>query len=124
MSPRALHDQLEQQVRKQKRREVIHREDALDAVLQSLAQQSDPDFEIIVADDGSGQATAKLLDAWRAKAGRCLEHVWHDDRGFRAAEIRNRAILVAHGAYCVFLDGDCIVRPDFVAIHRRLAEPG
>ena len=30
----------------------------------------------------------------------------------------------ARGAYCVFLDGDCIVRPDFVATHRRLAEPG
>ena len=30
----------------------------------------------------------------------------------------------ARGAYCIFLDGDCIARPDFIAIHRRLAEPG
>jgi glycosyltransferase involved in cell wall biosynthesis len=44
--------------------------------------------------------------------------------GFRAAEIRNRAILAARGAYVIFLDGDCIARPDFVATHRRLAEPG
>ena len=51
-------------------------------------------------------------------------HVWHEDRGFRAAEIRNRAILAARGSYCIFLDGDCIARPDFVATHRRLAEPG
>ena len=43
--------------------------------------------------------------------------------GFRAAEIRNRAILAARGMYLIFLDGDCIVRPDFVAAHRRLAEP-
>ena len=28
------------------------------------------------------------------------------------------------GDYCIFLDGDCILRPDFVATHRRLAEPG
>lgn len=28
------------------------------------------------------------------------------------------------GPYCVFLDGDCIARPDFVAAHRSLAEPG
>ena len=34
------------------------------------------------------------------------------------------AILAAHGSYCIFLDGDCIVRPDFVGTHRRLAEPG
>ena len=46
------------------------------------------------------------------------------DRGFRAAEIRNRAILTARGTYCIFLDRDCIVRPDFVATHRHLAEPG
>jgi glycosyltransferase involved in cell wall biosynthesis len=100
------------------------REDALDAVLRSLAQQSDPNFEVVVADDGSGAATAKLIDAWKSKIGRRLAHVWHEDRGFRASEIRNRAILVARGAYCIFLDGDCIVRRDFVATHRRLAEAG
>jgi glycosyltransferase involved in cell wall biosynthesis len=65
-----------------------------------------------------------LIDAWRPKIGHRLEHVWHADRGFRAAEIRNRAILAARGAYCIFLDGDCLVRPDFVASHRCLAEPG
>jgi len=103
---------------------TYNREDALDAVLRSLARQDDVDFEIIVADVGSSETTAKLIDAWKAKFGRRLDHVWHADRGFRAAEIRNRAILEARGVYCVFLDGDCIVRPDFVAIHRRLAEPG
>lgn len=103
---------------------TYNREDALDAVLRSLAHQSDRDFEVIVADDGSRAATAAAIGAWAGKVGIRLEHVWHEDRGFRAAEIRNRAILVARGAYCVFLDGDCIARPDFVAMHRRLAEPG
>jgi len=103
---------------------TYNREDALDAVLRSLARQSDPAFEIIVADDGSGPATAKLVDSWKPKIGHRLEHVWHPDRGFRAAESRNRAVLAAQGAYCVFLDGDCIVRPNFVASHRRLAEAG
>ena len=103
---------------------TYNRDDALDAVLRSLAGQGDTDFEVIVADDGSGAATAKRLSRWKAKLGRRLEHVWHADHGFRAAEIRNRAILAARGTYCIFLDGDCIVRPDFVGTHRRLAEPG
>jgi glycosyltransferase involved in cell wall biosynthesis len=103
---------------------TYNREDALDAVLRSLAGQNDADFEVIVADDGSGSGTAELVNRWKAKIGRGLEHVWHADHGFRAAEIRNRAILGARGAYCVFLDGDCIVRRDFVGTHRRLAEPG
>jgi glycosyltransferase involved in cell wall biosynthesis len=103
---------------------TYNREDALAAVLRSLAGQTDHDFELIVADDGSTAATAALIKAWREKIGQGLVHAWHEDRGFRAAEIRNRAILASRGAYCVFLDGDCIVRPDFIAVHRRLAEPG
>jgi glycosyltransferase involved in cell wall biosynthesis len=103
---------------------TYNREDALEAVLRSLARQTDADFEVVVADDGSRPATAALIDAWKAKVGHRVEHVWHEDRGFRAAEIRNHAVLASRGAYCIFLDGDCIVRPDFVAIHRRLAAPG
>ena len=103
---------------------TYNREDALEAVLRSLAHQTDRDFEVVVADDGSKPATAELVQAWKAKFGHPLVHVWHEDRGFRAAEIRNRAILASHGAYVIFLDGDCITRPDFVATHRRLAEPG
>jgi len=103
---------------------TYRREDALAAVLRSLSHQTDPDFEVLVADDGSGPATAELVAAWTRKLSQSLTHVWHDDRGFRAAEIRNRAILASRGDYCIFLDGDCIVRPDFVAVHRRLAEPG
>jgi len=103
---------------------TYNRPDALAAVLRSLARQSDPDFEVVVADDGSTAPTAEVISAWRAKLGHRLEHVWHEDHGFRAAEIRNRAILAARGRYCIFLDGDCIVRPDFIAVHRRLAEPG
>ncbi len=103
---------------------TYNREDALEAVLRSLARQTDQNFEVIVADDGSKQPTAALVESWKARIGHRLEHVWHEDRGFRAAEIRNRAILASRGDYVVFLDGDCIARPDFVATHRRLAERG
>jgi glycosyltransferase involved in cell wall biosynthesis len=103
---------------------TFNREDALDAVLRSLSNQSDRDFEVVVADDGSGPATAELIESWRARLGHRLDHVWHDDRGFRAAEIRNRAILATRGGYIIFLDGDCMARPDFVATHRHLAERG
>lgn len=103
---------------------TYRREDALGAVLRSLSRQQDRDFEAIVADDGSGPETARVVESWKPRIGVPLASVWHEDRGFRAAEIRNRAILAARGEYCVFLDGDCIACPDFVAQHRRLAEPG
>jgi glycosyltransferase involved in cell wall biosynthesis len=103
---------------------TFDRPDALDAVLRSLARQSDRGFEVVIADDGSGAATAALIEQWKPKLGAALSHVWQEQRGFRAAEIRNRAIRVSGGDYCVFLDGDCLVRPDFVAAHRRLSERG
>lgn len=100
------------------------REDALSAVLRSLAGQTDRNFEVVVADDGSGPATNAIVEVWRDKLGVPLIHVWQEHRGFRAAEIRNRAIAASQGEYCIFLDGDCLVRPNFVATHRRLAERG
>ena len=103
---------------------TYNREDALDAVLRGLSRQTDPRFEVLVADDGSGPATADVIAAWTARGAFPLAHVRHDDRGFRLAEIRNRAILKSAGYLCVFLDGDCIPRPGFVAAHRRLGQPG
>lgn len=103
---------------------TCNREDALDAVLRSLSHQTDDRFEAVVADDGSGPATAQLVENWKPRFGRPLTHVWHEHKGFRAGEIRNRAVLASKGGYIVFLDGDCIARPDFVAAHRTLAEPG
>jgi glycosyltransferase involved in cell wall biosynthesis len=103
---------------------TYNRPDALDAVLRGLSRQIDRHFEIVVADDGSGPETAQVVARWAGAAGVPLIHVWREDRGFRLAEIRNRAILRSRGSYCVFLDGDCIPRPDFIAAHRRLAEPG
>jgi glycosyltransferase involved in cell wall biosynthesis len=100
------------------------REDALAAVLRSLASQTDRNFEVIVADDGSGPATKAVIESWRGKLGVPLIHIWQEHRGFRAAEIRNRAVAASKGEYCIFLDGDCLVRSDFVAMHRRLAERG
>lgn len=103
---------------------TYNREDALDAVLRALSRQTDRDFEIVVADDGSGPATARVVEKRAEEMPLPVRHVWHEDRGFRLADIRNRGILASAGAYIIFIDGDCIPRPEFVAVHRRLAESG
>jgi glycosyltransferase involved in cell wall biosynthesis len=103
---------------------TYNRPDALDAVLRGLARQSDKDFEVIVADDGSSSETAALLQSWQGTLSQPLKHIWQEHHEFRAARIRNRAILASGGAYCIFLDGDCIPRNDFVVEHRELAEIG
>ena len=103
---------------------TYNREDALDAVLRALSRQSDGNFEIVIADDGSRADTARLVESWTARQSVPLKYVRHDHRGFRGGKIRNRGIRASAGALCIFLDGDCLPRADFIATHRRLYEPG
>lgn len=106
---------------------TYNRPDALNAVLRGFSGQvgvADDSWELLVADDGSGSDTADLVRRWQPAFGGRLKHVWHEDRGFRAAAIRNRAAAQASGDYLIFVDGDCIPFPDFLSRHRALAEPG
>ena len=96
---------------------------ALELSLTGLAAQSCRDFEVVLADDGSGPETRAVVDRVRAETGLALAHVWHPDDGFRKTEILNRAIVAASGDYLIFTDGDCIPRADWVATHLRLARP-
>ena len=103
---------------------TYNRPDALRAVLDGLAAQSDADFEVRVADDGSGSETRAVVEDAATSFPVALTHIWQEDLGFRAGAARNRAAASADGEYLVFLDGDCIPRRDFIARHRQLSEPG
>jgi glycosyltransferase involved in cell wall biosynthesis len=95
---------------------------ALKLCLESLSTQTDLDFEIIIADDGSTSETKSLIEAIQAEFPVKITHLWQEDQGFRKTRILNQAIKVACGEYLIFLDGDCIVQPDFIAQHRALAQ--
>jgi glycosyltransferase involved in cell wall biosynthesis len=103
---------------------TYNRPDALAAVIGACFAQDDRQFEIIIADDGSTANTRECIERLRQRAPVPLTHVWQPDEGFRAAMARNRGTLAARGEYVVFLDGDCVPQRDFIAKHRRLAQPG
>lgn len=97
---------------------------ALKLCLESLATQTDQDFEIIIADDGSTNDTKQLIEKIKLHHPILITHLWQEDQGFRKTKILNQAIAAAHGNYLIFLDGDCIVQPDYIARHRALAQKG
>lgn len=101
---------------------TYNRPDALDRVLESVAAMTVQATEVMVADDGSGEATARVIEHWKKVLP--LSHVWQPDEGFRAAEARNKAVLASSSEYIIFLDGDCMVPNDFVRRHQCLAESG
>ena len=102
---------------------VYQRPRYLELVLRGYAAQSDPRFELVIADDGSGPEVLQVIESARAGTGMELVHVWHEDRGFRKTTILNRAIMAARGDYLLFTDGDCVPRRDLVEAHRALARP-
>ena len=96
----------------------------LEKVVWGYAAQLHRSFEIVVADDGSTPETAVLISRLQHDTGIKIQHVWHEDRGFRKCRILNKAILTASHDYLVFSDGDCIPRQDFLTAHVRHAAPG
>ena len=95
----------------------------LEKVLWGYLNQSHRDFELLVADDGSTEDTARLLRRY-GDDGVAIRHVWQPDRGFRKSRILNKAIVASRAEYLVFSDGDCIPRSDFLAVHAALAAKG
>jgi glycosyltransferase involved in cell wall biosynthesis len=96
----------------------------LERVLRGYAAQTDPRFELVIADDGSGPETIELIGRVRAERKLSILHVWHEHHGFRKSLILNRSIEAARGNYLLFTDGDCVPRHDLIDVHRRIARPG
>lgn len=97
--------------------------EALALVLKSVKKQTRVPDEVLIADDGSGDETRKLIRDFQKDFPCPLHHVWQEDKGFRLGAIRNKAIARATAEYIVQIDGDCILSPQFIEDHLRLARP-
>ncbi len=82
------------------------------------------DFEIIVADDGSGDDTEAVVTSFAAHADVPVRFTTQPHDGFRLARVRNNAARLARGRYLVFIDGDCVMPPGHLAAHVRRRRPG
>ena len=98
--------------------------EALELTLKSILRQTQMPGQIIIADDGSREDTRELIDRYSSKFAQGLQHVWHADRGFRLAAIRNKAIAACQKDYIIQIDGDVILHPQFVKDHLDLSSPG
>jgi glycosyltransferase involved in cell wall biosynthesis len=102
---------------------TYERPDALGFVLSAFADQTGGDrFEVVIADDGSGDDIRRVVEQWRDRLA--IKHVWQPKEGFRKARAFDLATLAARGDYLAFLDGDCVPRRGFLAALRGTALPG
>lgn len=88
---------------------VYRAEHTLERCLRSIVSQSFSDWEAILVDDGSPDASGELCDQWSATDER-IRVLHQSNRG--VAEARNAAIEIARGDYLTFVDSDDYLEPD------------
>lgn len=103
---------------------VYQRPALLELVLASLEVQTFTNFEVVLADDGSGEEVRELVERWVVRTGHRVRHVWQENTGFRKTIICNRAVARARAPYLVFIDGDCILHHRFLERHFLRRRPG
>lgn len=98
--------------------------DYLWRVLRGVSGQVSPPAEVLVADDGSDERSAQAFKVWAEGQSCRTEYLWQPHEGFRKARILNEAIARAQSEDVVFLDGDTVPHPRFIADHQALAQAG
>jgi len=85
----------------------------LPAAIESVMGQSFQDFELLLCDDGSGEAASGIAKDWAARRPDkvvYLEHPGHANRGMSAT--RNLGIEKARGEFIAFIDADDVWLPE------------
>jgi glycosyltransferase involved in cell wall biosynthesis len=95
----------------------------LDLYLRTVEAQTRRDFQVVIADDGSGDETRAVVERHRARLGDRLVHVWHEDVGYRKTKILNSAIRKSSGELLVFTDSDLVLHPRFIEDHVSASRP-
>ena len=89
----------------------------LEYCLLGYSRQTISDFELIIADDGSTEETAAVIERYAAGRQGGIRHVWQEDHGYRKCHILNKGIRASAGEYLIFADGDCVPHSRFVQDH-------
>lgn len=91
--------------------------EALELVLLSVLNQSILPNDILIADDGSTQATKQLINNYSNKFQSGINHIWQEDKGFQKTSILNKAVAEANGDYIIQIDGDIVLHKHFISDH-------
>jgi glycosyltransferase involved in cell wall biosynthesis len=91
---------------------VYNRPQEAAELLESLAQQSFHDFEIVIVEDGSSLPCKAVLERYSEQ----LTIIYHSKPNTGRSHSRNVGMSLANGDYLLFFDSDCILPPNYLTI--------
>jgi glycosyltransferase involved in cell wall biosynthesis len=103
---------------------TYNRPEALELVLLSVERQTVLPEEVIIADDGSDNRTQAIINNFQSNKILNIQHSWQEDKGFRAAKSRNKAISISTQEYIVLIDGDMVLHTHFIEDHLKHVQKG
>ena len=103
---------------------IWNRRDNLRLCLAALDKQSVPNFEVVLADDGSDDDPLSVFHEFDDRFAQ--RYVWHERRGVQIALSRNEGAAIAHGDAFLFLDSDVLLNPSAIGHYLNIhaANPG
>jgi len=89
----------------------------LKLVLAGFERQTEKQFELILADDGSSSKAVEEIETIARNYSFPIIYIWQEDRGFRKNKILNKGITIASSQHLIFIDADCVPHPHFIEEH-------
>lgn len=96
---------------------VYNAEKWLQECIDSVLGQSDPDFELLLIDDGSSDQSAAIIDACAAEHPEQVRAVHQPNQGIGKA--RNKGLEMARGEFLLFADADDVVHPQLIEMLKK-----
>lgn len=93
-------------------------------VIESLQAQSEPNFEVIISDDGSPDDIVAEVKHLLEESGLSYQYIWHEDNGWQKNIILNKSVVASRSELIIFIDADCILHPKFIEQHIFMSKPG
>lgn len=91
-------------------------------ILESALRQTEQNFEIVLADDGSSDETPGVVASFNDRLK--IKHVQRVDEGHRKTLALNAAVKATESPYLIIIDGDMILHHRFIEMHLKYSHTG
>lgn len=89
---------------------VFNRPGEVDELLQSMVNQTNKRFEVVIVEDGSTIKCDKILEKYQNELN--IKYFYKNNSG--PGQSRNYGFEKASGNFCVFLDSDCVLPLQYI----------